>query len=322
MRPTCSVLILNHNGRGLLESYLPSVIEAVERARLARVRVVVVDNQSTDGSSAWVKASFPQVDFLLAPANRFLLSLNWAGAMVDSELLMFLNNDVEMDKGSLDPLVDSLLVSQNIFSVTPQMYSMDRGSLCGGCWVAGFSRGNLEASLKGEVQRTAPTLFSSGGAMLVRRSDFLYMGGFDDLYYPAYWEDIDLCYRAWKQGRSSICQPESVVYHVQSASTASDASFRSKRTRMIDRNRWLFIWRNVSEAAMLLSNAYWTSRHYASLLRRRQWYDLGTYRDAFALWSKAIAGRHHANRNRILSDSEIIECVAVDSMTAPEHKQT
>lgn len=308
-KPTCAIVILNYNGRHLLNQFLESVIIAANSAKMCNIHVVLLDNVSTDDSISWVQTHLPTVEIISALTNRYLYSYNWVATILDCDFLLFLNNDIEMSQDCLDPLFETLLSNSYLFSVTPQMYSMDRVTVNSGYWVGHFHRGELKISLGKSVDNITPTLFSSGGALLLRKNDFLSLGGFDNLYYPAYWEDIDLCYRAWKKGMYSYCQPASVMYHVHSASTEQDKNFQPKRTKIIDRNRWLFVWRNIAERQILALNLYWTLIHYISLVRRREGEILRTYHEAFYYWKQAISGRSRAEYGRILPDSQILETV-------------
>lgn len=308
MKPTCSIMVLNYNGKHLLEQFLESVVGEAERARICSTDVVLVDNQSTDGSRNWVRDHWSQVRLLVAPSNRYLYSLNWAAQRIDSELVLLLNNDIGMSRACLDPLFDVLLSESRVFSVTPKLLGMDRIIPNGGCFTGRFCRGMLRISLVEHVEEIAPTLFGCGGALLVRRKDLLALGGFDELYFPAYWEDVDLCYRAWKQGLASLCQPESLMYHVHSASFSVAPGFQKPAVSY--RNCWLLTWRNVSDAHILASNLYWTARYCLSAFRRRDGKVLAMHRQALSRWQHALRCRLQDERFRTISDAEIVQQVS------------
>lgn len=184
---------------------------------------------------------------------------------------------------------------------------MDRVTPNGGHYIGKFHRGMLTTRLANNgINEPHPTLFGCGGAMAVRRQDFLTLGGFDELYYPAYWEDVDLCYKAWKRGQKSIYQPLSVMYHVHSASWKSDPVKRSQLSAISFRNCWLLTWRNVTSPKMLRSNVYWTTRHYFSSLRLRNQSVYQTYHKAFRSWHQAVLACRHDETSRIWSDSKIL----------------
>jgi GT2 family glycosyltransferase len=161
-------------------------------------------------------------------------------------------------------------------------------------------------TIANEVNDVTPTLFSSGGACLVRREDFISLGGFDELYYPAYWEDIDLCYRGWKRGKASLYQPESVVYHVHSASMEAKPEHAACKKRITHRNCWLFTWRNIRDPRILRNNLFWTFRHYFYSIRVGDKETLTTYHQAFSRWGQALAGRKSAETGRLCSDRDIL----------------
>ena len=149
----------------------------------------------------------------------------------------------------------------------------------------------------------APTLFPTGGAMSVSRDRFLAMGGFDELYYPAYWEDVDLGYRAWKNGFVNLFQPESVMYHMKAASWSKE---NQDYVRAIDfRNGWLFIWRNISDPKVLAVNLAWTIRYYIGSLKRNDRIMQRAFKDAALRLPAALKHRHMSNGNRSPSDRAI-----------------
>ena len=78
-----------------------------------------------------------------------------------------------------------------------------------------FGQPDVDRSLAGTEtgSKPGPTLFASGGHSAYRRDRFLEMGGFDPLFAPFYWEDVDLCYRAWKRGWKILFEPRSAVLH-------------------------------------------------------------------------------------------------------------
>lgn len=302
---TCVLLVLNYNGRSLLSQYLESVIVAASRARECQVDVVVVDNQSTDDSLEWLSTHFPAIKILLAPQNRYLYSLNWAAGQFAHDWLLLLNNDVHMTQDCLDPLFELLCLYPQAFAVSPLFLRPDRVTVDSARRVGEFCRGQLCHTNDSSPSDPAPSLFATGGAYLVRRAEFLAYRGFDEIYYPAYWEDVDLSYRAWKRGRPSLYQPASVMYHYGSASMNADGG---GRTAFLNRrNSWLFPWRNVSDPAILAANLFWTARHLLALRRRGKKQDIAIYHAAFERWPLALRGRFKRSRSLPMTDQKICE---------------
>ena len=97
------ILVLNYNGRSLLEECLPSVLEAARRAPVP-CRVSVVDNSSSDRSRELVASRFPTVGFMSEP-NRGLASFNAVLERCDESVLLLSNNDVKLDPHAVGPLL-------------------------------------------------------------------------------------------------------------------------------------------------------------------------------------------------------------------------
>src|SRR5205807_3502308 len=90
-------------------------------------------------------------------------------------------------------------------------------------------------------------LYGCGGAAAWNRAKFVALDGFDSLYLPGYWEDLDLSWRGWKKGWRCVYEPSSVVYH------AGGATFdhQSGRVRTLQvRNEFLFHWKNLDRSLL------------------------------------------------------------------------
>ena len=90
------ILILNYNGKDLMKEYLPSICEAARNSS-HECRVHVVDNISTDGSVDFLRSEFPEVNIYQAKKNRILCSYNDAVRDLDSDVVIFLNNDIKVE---------------------------------------------------------------------------------------------------------------------------------------------------------------------------------------------------------------------------------
>lgn len=311
-RPTCALLVLNYNGRSLLEQCLPSVVKAAQRCRLCEVQTVVVDNQSQDGSIEWVKEHLSQVVVLRSPENLYLYALNWAAEVVNSDYLVLLNNDVIMEPDSLDPLLEPLLRDKLIFSVTPLLMKPDRQSIDAAKRWGEFRRGFLHHDTDPEVKTLAPTLFPTGGAFSISRNRFLACGGFNRLYYPAYWEDVDLGYRAWKSGLINVYQPASLMYHMKAASWGKESSAYVQQINI--RNSWLFTWHNVDDPTILAANLAWTVRYYLSAVKHKNHIQRRALNQAFRRWKDSWQSRHLRSKQTRLSDRMICQIASANEI--------
>ena len=124
----------------------------------------------------------------------------------------------------------------------------------------GFIKVKHTSQIATQEEAPVPTFYASGGASAYAKEKYLTLGGFDELYYPFYWEDTDLSYRAWKQGWKVFYQPQSVVYHKHQG-TIGKAFKQSYIKEIYYRNRLLFIWRNVTNPLYLTQHLLWLLPH-------------------------------------------------------------
>ncbi len=237
MKSVC-LAILNYNGKKHLEHLLPTACAAA--AKFSRAcAVVLLDNQSTNGDVTWIEDESPSVEAIVAPKNDFLFSYNWLAQKRTEDILVLLNNDLKVDHDFIAPLVRHF-ESPDVFSVSARSYGWNGTAVTSGParleFINGFYRWNFDT----QHQKTCHTLFTSGGFMAVDREKFVELGGFNRLFTPAYCEDVDLCFRAWRRGWRCIYEPESIVWHRHQAtwSNNSIASLRSLELRSLLLMQW------------------------------------------------------------------------------------
>jgi GT2 family glycosyltransferase len=218
MKSVC-LAILNYNGKKHLEQLLPTACAAAE-VYPGTCSVVLLDNQSIDDDVSWAQLKFPWVETVVAPTNNFLFSYNWLAPQRREGILVFLNNDLEVDREFLAPLIRHF-ESSDVFSVSARSYNWDGTEVTSGPADLEFKNGFYSWSVDRQCQKPRHTLFTSGGFMAVDRNKFLELGGFNRLFAPAYCEDVDLCFRAWRRGWRCIYEPDSIVRHRHQASWAN-----------------------------------------------------------------------------------------------------
>jgi O-antigen biosynthesis protein len=253
-----SIIILNWNGKDLLAQGIPSVIEAVARDGHPH-EILVVDNGSTDGSVDYVKSTFPQVNVLALPENLGFTKGNNAGVRAARhDIVVLLNSDMVVDSGFLRPLLDNF--GPGTFAVSSNIYLQDAAARREetGRTVATFRRGMIDyAHLEVDEHRLCrpcyPAFYAGGGSSAFHRDRFLALGGFQDIFSPAYVEDTDLCFRAWKAGWDVLFAPDSIVYHKHRATTSRRFT-PAELQALIQRNQLLFIWKNIQGWSFLLAH--------------------------------------------------------------------
>ncbi len=216
-----AIVILNYNGRALLQKFLPSVIEYSGQAH-----IVVIDNASTDASLEWVAKHFPQVDRIRLNSNLgFCGGYNAALKQVQASRYVLLNSDVGVTKNWLPPLEAILDRFPDVAAVQPKILSERKKSQFEYAGAAGgfldtlgypFCRGRMFYRLEedqGQYDDEREIFWSSGACMMIRSSLFHDLGGFDEDFF-AHMEEIDLCWRLQRSGYRIYYTGSSHVYHV------------------------------------------------------------------------------------------------------------
>jgi GT2 family glycosyltransferase len=253
MKSVC-LAILNYNGRKHLEALLPTAALAANNYG-GRCSVLVLDNRSTEPDMEWIKKSYPSVIVEESPENDFLYSYNWLLPQLEEDIVVILNNDLRLDPNFINPLVRHFH-SPDVFAVSASSYNWEGSEKTIGPARLTHSQGFYGWSFESGRQELCHTLFASGGFMAVDRKKFVQLGGFNRLYHPAYCEDLDLGFRAWRRGWRSIYEPKSIVWHRESASWSVSAKSRPNKLNL--RNSLLFQWSSLPMSQDRLKR-YWSS---------------------------------------------------------------
>ncbi len=306
MRATLA--IINYNGRQLLETSVPAAVEAARR--VAGHCVAVIDDGSTDDSLPYVVNQFPEVAFLTAARRGFGAACQRAVAEAETDVVVLLNSDVRVAPDFLGPLLADLEDPQ-VFAVGCKFLNPDGsltnalGNRTAGEWRSGLLFLHHETD-PARLIGTCPQLYANGGAMAFRRDRWVELGGFDDLYHPFYWEDVDLGYRAWGRGYTVLYEPASVVYHAQ-GQTIGGTHPTAEVELTSARNGVLFTWKNLLDAGQFRRAVRAQTRGTAEdVLIGGLPNRLGALRAAGARLRLAARRRAEERRARTLSDAEIL----------------
>jgi GT2 family glycosyltransferase len=285
------ILVLNYNGRPLLEESLPSVAEAARRASLPCV-VSVVDNGSTDGSLDYLARCWPKTVVWREP-NRGLASFNRVLARLDEPVVLLLNNDVKLAADAVDPLVRALADDPDALFAAPLCWDFDGKSYEGMRTRVRMRYGLIQGMCRTpdhECLVAIPDLTAAAGPVLaVDREKFLAIGGYDPIYFPGRIEDLDLGFRAWMAGWNGRYVPESVAFH-RGMGSFGPAFGRTGCDRLAARNTLLFAWKNLSGRRLLNHLAWLPVRLAYALALGRAWFVLALL-DAVSRLGPALAAR-------------------------------
>jgi GT2 family glycosyltransferase len=309
---SCTIIVLNWDGKHLLAESLPAVIEAV-RFNGGNHQIMVVDNGSADGSSEFVRSHFPQIHLLALDRNYGFAGGNNRGAEhADTEIVVFLNNDMIVDRNFLKPLLDGFHDS-SVFAVTSQIFFADptRRREETGKTRALFERGFFELwhgeiTSADEARETVPVFWAGGGSCAIDRRKYLAIGGLDTLYHPFYIEDTDLSYQAWKRGWKCLLAPASKVVH-KHRSTTRPKFGHDFVENTIRKNRFLLIWKNVSDTSMLVQHLANLPRiHGREMIQNGAMFEVRAYWRAVRQLPEAASKRLSNQNQYLVSDREVL----------------
>ncbi len=217
--------------------------------------VVIVDDASPEDDYVFVKTNFPQVKVFKNNKNLgFGETINRGVRESTGEILILLNQDVT-------PHPDILKYLKSDFQ-DPQVFGVSLAESQYGPTTGEFSNGFIShRQLKNRPDHLSSTFWVSGGSGAVRKSYWNQLGGFDPLYSPGYWEDVDLSYRAHKRGWQVLWDPRAQVEHVHEQAFGGQHFNQSYKRLIQERNHLLFNWKNLQDRGLL-------AKHFEHLVAR------------------------------------------------------
>ena len=246
-----AIVLLNWNGRKLLEKFLPVLYQNTYESDIA---IYVADNNSDDDSVQWVKDNYPQTEIIALHKNYgFAQGYNLALARINARYYVLLNTDIEVPPKWLAPLTELLDNNPDIVAAQPKIKSFKHPQYFEYAGAAGgfidrfgypFCRGRILGTLEkdnGQYNTISPIFWASGATMIIRSSIFHEAGGFDPDFF-AHQEEIDLCWRIKNRGYHIYYQPNSVVYHVGGGTLANESPHK---LFLNYRNNLFLIYKNI-----------------------------------------------------------------------------
>lgn len=214
------VVVLNYNKKNDLLLALKSIYAS----DYANISVVVVDNNSSDGSADAVAQKYPDTPLIRNPVNTGVSkgrNLGWcyANEHFDFKYVIFLDDDSEISSDYFTKMVKAYQEHPDVGIVTGKAYiGWDTNVLCSVGMSVNLYTGlisDIGAGRRDEGQYNTASYRAacSGFAYSVRRTLFEQLDGFDENYSPYGWEDADFCLRARKAGYRTYYIPDAIVVH-------------------------------------------------------------------------------------------------------------
>lgn len=302
-----SIVIPNYNGRDLLEKNLPKVCDELSSYTLGHKEIIIVDDFSSDESQSFLNEFAKQQKIVRILRNEknlgFAPTVNKGVGIAKGDIVILLNTDVYPEKGFLEPLIKDFS-DEKMFAVGCLDKSIESsGVVLRGRGLGEWKRGFL-IHRKGEVDKTN-TLWVNGGSGAFRKTIWDKLGGFNELYAPFYYEDIDLSYRAVKAGYKILFEPKSIVVHEHEKGAIRSTYSKFKIKTIAYRNQFIFAWENA-DFLRILTNILWLPVYFAkTLIKLDVAFYLGFF-EALILTPKIIKSRLSYRKLFIKKDAEVI----------------
>jgi GT2 family glycosyltransferase/glycosyltransferase involved in cell wall biosynthesis len=249
--PSVSILIPTYNAAALVDECLAAMFP--DLPTFLDVEILIIDDGSTDETATRVE-SWSRVDSrirLLASkgANEgFVRACNRGAAAARGGMLVFLNNDTLPQPGWLHALLRTFAEHPEVGAVGGKLMYPDGRLQEAGSFIfsdgsaANFGR-NAADSASPEFNYVREVDYCSAALLATPRELFTTLGGFDELYVPAYYEDTDYCMKVRAAGKRVYYQPASVVLHVEGASSGTNPELGAKRFQQLNEIKFRKKWR-------------------------------------------------------------------------------
>ncbi len=233
------VIIPSYNGKKLLEQHLPELF----LAESGFSTTIVVDG-GNDDTVEFLQHHYPKIRLIINSTNLgFVKSVNLAVSSSTAKYVVLLNNDVS-------PKENFLKYSLSYFS-DPKVFAVSFNEKDSSWPFVDFHFGKLQYRRALDKSQSFYTAWASGGSAIFKKAIWDHLGGFDPIYSPGYWEDIDLGWRAWKSGYKIIWAPEPKVLH-QHESTFKNLNANFVAT-LKEVNEFVFNWKNFTQLSYRLN---------------------------------------------------------------------
>lgn len=237
--PKVSIVTLLYNKANLTRNFLKSLIENVS----IPFELILLNNASSDDTESLVKEISGATIFSSNINLQFIKGNNIATQVVNSDYILFLNNDIEIQKNTVESMLKTIETEKNCYAVAskiifPTGKLQEAGSIVwedGSCY--GYGRGDDPKKSEYNYQRDVD--YGSAACLLVRKDKFFEAGCFDERYSPAYYEDSDLCMKLHEMGGRVIYDPNAEIIHHEFSSSSPEAAIAKMIERQaIFRKKW------------------------------------------------------------------------------------
>jgi GT2 family glycosyltransferase/glycosyltransferase involved in cell wall biosynthesis len=244
-----SVVVPSRDGRALLEAMLASLAPQIDQGE-----IIVVDNGSADRSAEWLAAAYPAIRVIRSETPlSFARAVNSGIAKAAFRRTLLLNNDMIVQPGFIRALEAAFASVPDLFCATAQIFfppRVRREETGKATWRRDDLKDfpvRCDEPVPGEDLTWV--LYGSGGCSLCDTAKLRVLGGAGEVFDPAYVEDLDLGYRAWKAGWPSVFCAAAQVEHRHRATTSRFYTTRDLEV-FVERNYLRFMIHAIGDPAL------------------------------------------------------------------------
>lgn len=314
MTPNVSVIIVNYNGKKWLKPCLDSLSKQIYK----NFEIIVVDNNSNDGSVAYLNKNYPKVIMLQSKTNvGFSEGNNNGYKLAKGQYIILLNNDTIVENNFIKNLLEAYEKNPHAAIIQPKIVHMQQPEsidTCGSYWTDTSFLYHVGNDKHASLYNESCEVFSiKAAAAIIKTSVIKKIGLFDNDFW-CYYEETDFCHRGWLSGYSTLYIPTTTVYH---AGGGTSLSFGNDYIQFHNfKNKMLSFLKNFSFTSLFtilplylffnfILSIYW-------LFQRKYKHSLSLYR---AIWwnivvlPKTLKKRKLVQSLRKISDQEYLKKV-------------
>lgn len=237
-KPLVSIIIPVYNQYKYTERCLYSILKTVKDIPY---EIIIADDCSKD-ETKHIEQNIKGVTSIKTTGNfGFLKNVKNAVLHAKAKYIFLMNNDILVTKNWLDALYKFLEQNQEVGVAGSLCLNSDNTIQEYGAWIDkdGVSHPNIPKETKLLNLRPLETEYCSGCAMMFLKSDWDKLGGFDEQFAPAYYEDSDFCYQIkYNLNKKVYCVPTSKIFHFRSKTYSVKANELSEKNRKLFLKKW------------------------------------------------------------------------------------
>ncbi|XOB62008.1 glycosyltransferase [Campylobacterota bacterium DY0563] len=248
-KPEISIVIPVYNQFEFTYMTLKSIYDNIEKN--LNVEIILVNDCSTDNRVKYIDKYFKNISILNNEKNLgFLRSCNYAVSKANGKYIVLLNNDVLVQKNWLDSLYQTITTDKSIGLVGSKFLFLDGSVQEAGGIV--FSDGTATHYGRGgafwnsfDTSYTKEVDYVSAASIMISKKLWEDVGGFDELYAPAYCEDVDLAFKVRKFGYKVVLQPQSTLIHFEGMSHGNNIEKGLKKYQLVNQKKFFNKWKDI-----------------------------------------------------------------------------